>query len=154
MLTFQDVLVRWGIAAGDVNVMPRSPYRKTFQTVLPALVRIRRAAIDAGQAAQRIDSEPALKQGRRWVVSFGKVAQDVASSPLRMFIAGLYRNDSHRPRTHADILAKPDGKFMREMFNPFHLLAPGDDLQTHTWFDPSLSERWAVGRRMWRGRRA
>ncbi|MGB3408575.1 MAG: GIY-YIG nuclease family protein [Jannaschia sp.] len=139
MFTLVNVLERAGIAVTDVNVMLHSPREAVLQSVLPSLVRTRRAAMEAyqathtGRAAQR-----ALRQRRPFVAAFVKVGQDVPRSHSKMLFAGLYRNAGNRPRSHADIMSDPEIGFLSRTYGTHPEFDPEDANRTHDWFDLTL----------------
>lgn len=111
-------------------------------TMLPGLVRTRRAAMKTYEAAHGIIVSRALSKGRPLVASFLKAGRARDAGTSAMLFAGIYTNPGPRQRARVDLEADEELLWLRENFGYFDHF--GDRDWTHwTWFDLGLSEQLA-----------
>ena len=120
--------------------MLHSPNHGNPEQVLPSLVKTRRKAMDAFQSMHSPRAEAASERGRPWLLSFGKIGQDVPSSHSRMLFVGVYRNQGYRHRPKEEILADPEVVFLFEAFGYLDELETSADLQARVRFDLPLDD--------------
>ncbi len=144
MFDLSDVLHRANIPLDDVNVMLHSPRSKNgdLLTLLPGLVKTRRAAMETYQAVHSQNAERALSRGRTWVASFVKTGNARTKGASEMLFVGLYHNKGAKRMTREAIAAHPEVQWLYQNFGVFAEIE--DESWTHrNWFDLELSDRLA-----------
>ncbi|PTX56924.1 GIY-YIG catalytic domain-containing protein [Litoreibacter ponti] len=108
--------------------------------LMPSLVRTRRAAIEAYQAAHSRGAERTLCGGRSYVASFVKAAPERIEGRSKKLFMGLYRNMGHEMRSHAAIMAHREVHWLYESFGVFAEMSDASPERQHRWFDLQLDD--------------
>lgn len=143
MLQLADILTKAGLRSVDVNVILHSPRHGDLLEMMPGLVRTRRAALEAYQATHGSRAEAALRRGRPWLAAFVKDGLDRRAGRSRMLFCGLYKNRGARMRSHAEIMAEPEVRWLFDTFGAFGEFSEGREDRHHAWFDLVLSDHLA-----------
>lgn len=115
--------------------MLHSPRHPDMLAILPSLVKTHRRALEVFQATHSAHAERALKKGRPYVASFVKAGADSRPGRSRMLFAGLYRNRGWQHRSHCDIWADPDVRWLAQTFGACSEFEGGQADKSHVWFD-------------------
>ncbi len=140
-LRLNDLLALEGIDAGSVSVLLHSPREGALMRLMPSLVRTRRTAVEAYQATHSRPAERALSQGRLFVAAFVKASPEREAGRSRMLFIGIYRNYGSRLRSHAEIWAEHEIRWLNGMFGACAEFAYASPVNHWRWFDLQLTER-------------
>ena len=127
-----------GIDPRDVNVMLHSPREGDLLTLMPSLVKTRRNAVEAYQATHSKPAERALSQGRPFAASFVKASRERELGRSRMLFIGMYRNHGGRLRSHTDIWAEPEVRWMHSRFGGGAEFVDADPERNWVWSDLAI----------------
>lgn len=134
MFELQDIFHKADISPGDVHVMLHSPRQRDFQTVLPGLIRTRRAAMETYQSFHGANAERALHKRRAFVASFVKTGAGAAAGSARLLFAGMYRNKGARQVSRDWLEANEEVQWLHRTFGVVEQMdLPG--WTEWTWFD-------------------
>ena len=136
-IAFNDLLHLAGIAPEEVNVMLHSPNegRGDLQALLPSLARTRRPAVEAYCAYHSAGAERTLMNGRPLIAVFAKAAREREFGRSRMVFIGMFRNEGCRRRSHVELMADPEIRWLYERFGAASWFATGRADLHHRWFD-------------------
>jgi hypothetical protein len=133
-MKFNDLLRSAGIGPDQVNVMLHSPPEREFAKVLPTLLHTRRAALEQYMSTHNLPATRALQRGRPYVASFVKIGEG------RLVFAGIYRNAGWTNQVLADILARPESRFLIETYGLYAADVAGDQSRVYPVFEFTLTD--------------